>query len=151
VGQVGAGVGGGSDPRQDMLAWSGSGFRHSRELSAISAISENAPGHAHASMRVCVGGVVTGGWCCAVACGERHTLALVVRSEVGEMVGRLTAGGEQHGGGGNLGGEGGGGHALGAGGSDVVGYDVCSRRMVRAGGVDGLYFLKFVRCCVYLE
>ena len=133
MGQVGAGVCGGSDPLQDMLAGPGSGFRHSRELSAISAISENAPGHSHASIRVCVAGGVTGGWCCAVACGERHTLALVVRSEVGEMVGRLL-------GGGNLGGEGGGGHALGAGGGDVGGYDVCSRRMVRAGGVDGLFF-----------
>jgi hypothetical protein len=28
------------------------------------------------------------GWCRLVACGERHTLALIVREEVGEAVGR---------------------------------------------------------------
>jgi hypothetical protein len=28
------------------------------------------------------------GWCSLVACGEKHTLALIVREEVGEAVGR---------------------------------------------------------------
>ena len=35
------------------------------------------------------------GWCCAVACGERHTLALVVEREVGEAVGAAVVGGHR--------------------------------------------------------
>ena len=56
---------------------------HSRDASYHSRISVGGGGG-----RALLAGSGGRGWCCAVSCGERHTLALIVPEEVGEAVGR---------------------------------------------------------------